>query len=199
MKKAIKSTGNPTAAERHAVFCAYPLQRPNYFHGRLLGVDDFVAEQEYHRKQQRLHNLHCHGAGVVHGLQVTVANDKTGWTVIIQAGVAIDPAGNEVHLCAPTKFPLFDSATEIQVGIRWVERLSGSIPVAGSDPGVLATMPANVEEGCEVILNPEATRRSSLVRCSPGEDSVQVLLLARIVRSGRVWRLDRRFKVCRAR
>lgn len=199
MKKATTSTGNPKTAERHAVFCAYPLQRPNYFSGRLLGVNEFVAEQEYHQNKQRLHNLHCHGAGVVHGLKVSVANDKAGWTVIIQAGVAIDPAGNEVYLCAPTKFMLFDSATEIQVGIRWVERLSGSIPVAGSEPDEPATMRAHVEEGCEVILNPGATPRSSLVRCSPGEDSVHVPPLARIVRRGGVWRLDRKFKVCRTR
>lgn len=199
MKKTATSTGRPKTAEQHAVFCEHPLQRPNYFIGQLLGVDDFLAEQEYHRNKQRLHNLHCHGAGVVQGLEVSVANDKTGWTVIIQAGVAIAPAGNEVHLCAPIRFPLFDAATEINVGIRCVERLCGSIPAVGSEPGEPATIPTRVEEGCEVILNPEANPRSSLVGCSPGEGSVDVLQLARVVRRGKGWRLDRKFKVCRAR
>jgi len=178
------------------VFCDRPIERPNYFNGRLLGVDDLVAEQEYHRRKHRCHNLYCHGVGVIHGLKVSVANDKAGWAVVIQTGAAIDPAGNEVHLCATMRFPLPDSTTEIQVGVRWVERFCGSMPLAGGGPG---TMPASVEEGCEVVLNPGASPRPSLARCSPGERSVDVLPLARIVRRGKAWRLDHKFKVSRTR
>ena len=105
VKKATASTRGPERAERHAVFCDRPLQRPNYFSGRLLTAGDFTLEQEYHRRMHRRHNLHCHGVGVIHGLKVAVVNDKTGGTVVIQPGVAIDPAGNEVHLCATTRFP----------------------------------------------------------------------------------------------
>jgi hypothetical protein len=123
------------------VFCDSPLQRPNYFSGRLLTEADFTSEQQYQRRKHRSHNLHCQGWGVVHGLKVSVTNDKNGSAVIIKSGVAIDPAGNEVYLCATAKFPLPDSATGIQVGIRWLERPGGCMPVAGSDAEP-ATMPA---------------------------------------------------------
>ena len=199
MKKAATNTGNPKPTERHAVFCDSPLQRPNYFSGRLLTEADFTSEQEYQRRKHRSHNLHCHGWGVVHGLKVSVTNEKNGSAVIIKPGVAIDPAGNEVHLCAATKFPLPDSAAEIQVGIRWLERLGGATPVAGSDADEPATMPAYAEEGCEVVLDPKPTPRPSLMTCSSGEDCVEVLPLARIVRRRKAWRLDRKFKVSRVR
>jgi hypothetical protein len=199
LKKATASAGNRKRAGQHAVFCDLPLQRPNYFAGRLLTVADLTAEQEYHQRKHRYHNLHFHGVGVVHGLKVSVANDKTGGTVVIQPGVAIDPAGNEVHLCATRRFSLPNSATEIQVGIRWMERLCGFIPAAGSEPAESASMPARVEEGCEVVLDPKATPQSSLARCSSGKDSVDVLPLARVVRRGKAWRLDGKFKVPRVR
>ena len=199
MKKARTSPGDHKSAEQHAVFCERPLQRPNYFNGRLLTEADLTSEQEYQRSKHRSHNLHCHGAGVVDGLNVSVTNDKNGSAVIIKPGVAIDPAGNEVHLCATTKFPLPGSASEIQVGIRWLERPGGSMPTVVSDPDKPATMPAYIEEGCEVVLDPKPSPRPSLVKCSSVEDCLEVLPLGRVVRRGKAWRLDRKFKVSRAR
>src|SRR5580765_8856337 len=72
LKKTTASAGNPKRAKRHAVFCDRPLQRPNYFTGRLLTAADLTSEQEYHRRMHRYHNLHLHGVGVVHGLKVSV-------------------------------------------------------------------------------------------------------------------------------
>ena len=194
MKKKITSTECDKPAARHAVFCDSPPRRPHYFAGQLLSADDLVAEQEYHRGKHRCHNLHCHGVGVIHGLSVSVANDKTDWTAIIQPGAAIDPTGNEVHLCAAATLPLSDSVSEIQVGIRAVERLGGSISAAGSEAKII---PAYVEEGCELALDPAVTRRRSLARC--GEGTMAVLPLARLIRRGKAWRLDCKFKILRAR
>jgi hypothetical protein len=77
---------------RQAAFCEPPVKRPNYFTGQRLSDEDFTAEQDYHKGKQRRHNLHCHGFGVLHGLKVATTNEKTGWTVVIKPGVAIDRA-----------------------------------------------------------------------------------------------------------
>jgi hypothetical protein len=169
---------------RKALFCEPPVKRPNYFIGQILSADDFAAEQEYHRGKQRRHNLHCHGFGVVQGLKVATVKENAGWAVVIGPGVAIDRTGNEIQLCTAMKFPLPETLTSIQVGIRFSERLCGSVPVAGAPPGEPDTMPARVEEGCEVILEPLL--------------SADVLPLVRVIRRRRSWQLDRRFKVARA-
>ena len=77
---------------RQAAFCEPPVKRPNYFTGQMLSAEDFTAEQEYHKGKQRRHNLYCHGFGVLHGLKVATTKEKTGWTVVIKPGVAIDRA-----------------------------------------------------------------------------------------------------------
>lgn len=49
--------------------------------------EDFILEQDYHMKLQRLHNRHLHGAGIVFGLDVTM---NTSTSVVVQAGMALD-------------------------------------------------------------------------------------------------------------
>lgn len=44
------------------------MKRVNYFEGQLLGLDDFRAEQRYHREKRKMHNRFLHGWGVVSGL-----------------------------------------------------------------------------------------------------------------------------------
>lgn len=64
------SDGTPTAHSDASE--AFPdLQRLAYYRGQLLGVDEFQAEQRYHREKQRLHNRFLHGYGIVCGFQVT--------------------------------------------------------------------------------------------------------------------------------
>jgi len=175
---------------RQAVFCAHPLQRINFFTGRLLTAQDLMAEQDYHREKQRRHNLHCHGYGVVDGLKVSIEREASKSRVVVGPGVAITPTGDEVHLCAPVKVPLPAASVALQVGIRFAERFTGSIPVPG-EPG---TMPARVEEGCEVILEPLGVA----TRLPAARDSKALPLAVVVLRRGD-WRLDRRFKVPRIR
>lgn len=68
-------------------------KRPNYFHGQLLLEDDFLDEQKYHIEARRRHNLNLQDWGVVRGLAVTRAHDKT---VRIGPGAAIDASGNDI-------------------------------------------------------------------------------------------------------
>jgi hypothetical protein len=46
------------------------LKRLNYFHGQMLGVNDFRTEQSYFRDKHKLHNRCLHGYGTVCGLMV---------------------------------------------------------------------------------------------------------------------------------
>ena len=69
-----------------------PFERPRYYFGRLLTVDDFTLEQNYFRGKQKLHNRALHGFGLVSGLRVCVESGK----VIVSAGLALDCEGNEL-------------------------------------------------------------------------------------------------------
>jgi len=77
---------------------AVPLERVNFFDGKLLAAEDLSLEQTYHLERHRRHNRYLHGWGVVSGLSVSVADNTT---ITVQPGVAIDCAGNElvVHEC----------------------------------------------------------------------------------------------------
>ncbi len=69
--------------------------RPNYYDGQLLLAKDFIDEQTYHNDARRNHNRAFYDWGVVRGLSVTPAQERS---VRIAAGSAIDGAGNEIRL-----------------------------------------------------------------------------------------------------
>ena len=195
MKKSTAS-GSRSFSKRQAFFCPDPISRPYYFARALLSVDDFTSEQNYHREKQRRHNLHCHGFGVVQGLKVSTAHKDSASTVAIEPGVAIDPAGNEIVLCTTAQLPLPESPTAIQVGIRFLERLSAPVPSL-SDAESLGSHPSRAEEGCEVLLNPVSMPRRSQAKGKGLDILPGILPLAHLVRVRGVWRVNRKFKVPR--
>lgn len=71
-----------------------PIQRLNYFHHQFLQVEDFNAEQDYHKLMRRWHNekLHTYGIGEG-GLKVEV---DEAYNVNITAGWALDITGREI-------------------------------------------------------------------------------------------------------
>lgn|GEM_PF-647214 len=86
-----------------ALLPAYPFYAPRYHFGMLLGVDDFEAEQAYHRGKVRLHNGWLHREGVVWGFRVELTRRRgvaTGELRVLP-GLALDPAGRELHLDEP--------------------------------------------------------------------------------------------------
>jgi len=163
----------------------------------MLSADDFTAEQDYHRGKQRRHNLHCHGFGVVQGLKVSTVKKDAGWTVVIEPGFAIDSAGNEIQLCMKMTFRLPKSQAGIDVGIRFLERLCDPVPIV-SDTTSPSSQPSRVEEGCEVLLDPVSMPRGFRAKTGGFGTSHDILPLARLVRTGRAWRVDRKFKAPRA-
>jgi hypothetical protein len=71
----------------------------------LLGVDDFEAEQAYHRGKTRLHNAWLHGEGVVWGMHVDAPAMEGGdgsltGELRVHPGLALDAAGRELSLTA---------------------------------------------------------------------------------------------------
>ena len=74
------------------------VSRPHYFTGQFLKQSDFLLEQEYHKKLNRLHNRYHHTVGVVTGLKVT---HRAGTIdVTVSDGVAIDRQGRTIVLDA---------------------------------------------------------------------------------------------------
>lgn len=197
MKKST-ARGNRSFSMRQAFFEGDPIRRLNYFAGTLLSADDLTTEQNYHRDKQRRHNLHCHGVGVVQGLKVSTVQKISGWRVAIAPGVAIDPAGNEIELCATAQLQLPKSPAAIQVGIRFSERLCSPVP-SRSLPISEGSQPSRAEEGCEVLLDSVPMPRGSRPKRRDPDIFQDVLPLAHLVRVEGVWRVNRKFKVPRAR
>jgi hypothetical protein len=76
-----------------------PYTSMRYHFGMLLGVDDFEAADGYHRGRMSLHNAWLHGEGVVWGFDVRVDDERSD-EIRVDAGLAVDAAGNELHLDA---------------------------------------------------------------------------------------------------
>lgn len=76
----------------------FPYERNRYFYGKLLGVEDFEAEQKYLNDKRRLINRFMHGCGVVCGLNVVQVEDDA---ISVEAGLALDFAGREILVDEP--------------------------------------------------------------------------------------------------
>ena len=72
-----------------------PALRVSYATGRMLGVEDFQAEQDYHRGRLARALLSLHGTGTVIGLNVTTngSADLAQLEIQVSPGIAIDRAG----------------------------------------------------------------------------------------------------------
>ena len=69
--------------------------RVSYSTGRMLGVEDFQAEQDYHRGRLARALMSLHGTGTVVGLNVTTDNnaDLSQLEIQVAPGIAIDRVG----------------------------------------------------------------------------------------------------------
>ena len=150
------------------------LTRPNYYQGKVLGVDDFDQEQAYQRGHRRRHNRLLHGVGVVSGLEVTLeAGSKgTASSIVVLPGVAVSPAGDELVLCDTVRVLPCSGKRPCFVTISLVERPADS--TVDGDFG-------RIEESAVVVAG-HAIGPSALA-------------IARLVRDPSVgWRLDPAFR-----
>ncbi len=87
------------------------LKRNNYFKGKLLSAEDFIAEQNYLSDKIRKLSAQVNGYGVIEGFKVENISQKRH--VTIGAGSAVDTSGNLYML---THHKTYDLPREIQKG-----------------------------------------------------------------------------------
>jgi len=77
-----------------------PPNRVYYSTGRMLGVEDFQAEQDYHRGRLARVLVQLFGTGTVSGLSVTLGNDPGDGSLEVQVspGMAIDRVGRVIEV-----------------------------------------------------------------------------------------------------
>lgn len=140
----------------------FPFERNRYFYGKLLGVDDFEAEQRYINDKRRLINRFLHGCGVVCGLNVVPVGDDA---VSVEPGMALDFAGREIIVDEPVTRKLtqiegfsFDgdegegNSSYLYLCIEYAEYEKNEVySVAGSGAGQQAQY-NRIAEGCHIYL-----------------------------------------------
>ncbi len=105
------------------------LKRIKYQYGMVLSAADFTAEQEYFLRKQRRHNRYLHGWGVVFGMSVSVVDGE----VLVEPGMAIDCAGNEIFLEIREKCNLPMGPSRLYVVVEHCESDADPIPVSNAD------------------------------------------------------------------
>jgi len=104
-------------------------ERPRYFFGQVIGVDDLEQEQLYHREKARRHNRFLHGWGIVRGLEVRAATHATR-KVTISPGYALDRHGEEIVVSRSVPVDLSGHAAgkTLYVAVRYDERPERPVP-----------------------------------------------------------------------
>jgi hypothetical protein len=177
------------------------LKRPRYFFGQLLSAADFEIEQQYFISRQRLHNRAIHGHGVISGLQVSRSSGASSGEIRVSPGHAIDCQGNDIAvLTEAVADPLPEQGEVIYLCLEWAERETEFSPTV--DTQELGRQEATrVEE--YAVLKYETTSP-----CTPHKEKCKKrescgdrhgVTLARLTKNRGVWKVDQRFKPCRAR
>ncbi len=106
-----------------------PSERPRYFVGQVIGVDDLEQEQLYHREKARRHNRFLHGWGIVRGLEVRPSPHGTR-ELTISPGYALDARGEEIVVSRTVAVDLSGHAagTTVYVTVRFDERPERPVP-----------------------------------------------------------------------
>lgn len=159
------------------------LERPNYFHGKLLTAADFEQEQRYHIERARRSNRLLHGWGIVSGLDVKVEN---GDTVVVTPGFALDCAGNEVALAVPVRITLANLTGKHYITICYAEVAVDPLPsIEGTSEHSRTREAATVALSC---INPAADHRGMLAG-TPGCGHAHALCIAALSRRDTNWRV----------
>ena len=116
---------------------ATPLTRLNYFDGKFLRAQDLAAEQDYLRQLAWLGNL-AGGSGVVHGLNLTLAD---GDQLQVDSGLAIDPAGRVLLLPQDATLPIA-KLIESSRGLAAAGTATASVPAGTFNPCAQPSVPA---------------------------------------------------------
>jgi hypothetical protein len=160
-------------------------ERTHFFTGKVLSAEDLTREQQYQIGKRRLQNRFLHGWGVIAGLHVGL---RSGPSIVVEPGIAIDCAGNEVVLEAPQTIAIADLVGRHFVVVRYVE-----VPT-GEEVGLEGADYSRVREAACVELsatNPDAHHRG-MGRGTPGCGQSHGLCLAVLSQRGSRWRVSAR-------
>jgi hypothetical protein len=155
-------------------------ERTRFHTGQLLTAEDFMREQEYLRDKLKRHNRSLHGFGVVFGLKVIVAGAK----VVIDPGLALDCAGNEIAIGTPQLLSALPSKADSPVtfvNIRYAEVESGEAKTIESFEICFAQ--ENFSRGHRHLR----ARWLACGECHP-------VTIAKLRYSSQGWRVDRRYR-----
>jgi hypothetical protein len=162
-------------------------KRNNYAYGMVLGVEDFQQEFSYFYGRMKLHNRMLHGYGTVTGLEVS-SEEEAAAGILVNAGMAIDPEGNEILLPSAVQCPFPEEGDEAYLVLTWAERGTDPVPISSAESDIDQVVPSRVEE--YAILTYEADQ---------GEAKHTGVVLARLKNAGGKWEVDKKFRVRRAK
>ncbi|MEO8418319.1 MAG: hypothetical protein ABI475_06315 [Methylophilaceae bacterium] len=169
------------------------LERVNYFPGQLLSVSDLRVEQAYFLAKLRRHNRYLHGWGVVSGLKVAMANSSE---IVVDPGVAIDCAGNEIHVCAQLRFKIPKTLDVHFVVLQYTESETSPISNAfGSAPTLFEELTfTRIREGflIDIVdIDPTSGHRGKGTG-TPGCGCLHQLCIARLKQGLHGWKVELR-------
>ena len=159
------------------------LKRLRYFNGQVLTAADLRDEQEYLLARLRRRNRFMRGWGIVTGLTVKIDG---GTTVVVQPGLAVDCAGNELVVETEARLPVTAECARQYVALRYVEIETDETPVA---QGTVEF--SRIRESVVVELldsNPNANHRG-MEPGTPGCGQAHPVSLATLCRQGSRWRV----------
>src|SRR5215216_1581230 len=120
-------------------------KRRKYTYGMVLSAEDFEQEFAYFSDRMRWLNRMVLGYGTVEGLEVTSSED-TATSILVNAGMAIDPQGNEILLPSAVECPFPDEEKVVYLVLYWAERDTDPLPAPDADGKENGTVPSHVEE-----------------------------------------------------
>jgi hypothetical protein len=167
-----------------------PFRKRNSFaYGMVLGADDFQQEFSYLRDRMKFLNRMLLGYGTVTGLEVSSASEaETAEGIVVNAGMAIDPEGNEIMLQSAVQCPFPEEGEEAYLVLSWAERDTDPVPISDGESDIDQIVPSRVEE--YAILKYEADQ---------GAAKQTGVVLARLKNVGGKWEVDKRFRVRRVK
>lgn len=140
-----------------------PLEKNNYFYGKLLTVRDFKSEQDYYIHKAQLVNRMLYGSGVVTGLKTSMID---GQTLSVESGLAIDASGREIVVPKPVTqkmaviegFNTYKDAHELYLCLEYHEKGTERIhSMTNEDNNPTRMSDYNrIKESYQLILTDEA-------------------------------------------
>jgi hypothetical protein len=162
-------------------------ERVRYFDQQFLRVDDFIAEQAYHREMRHRHNRMLHTPGVADGLQLVAAG--TGVKVTpgsaVRGGTEANGGGLEILLAEESSQDLssFDPGVDVHLTIAYEDvearkKLDGGVEdfTRYRETAVIEAFTSDPTAG--TITDPKQPHRVLLGRVTRGgQDGKQVLAI----------------------